>query len=145
MRYYLDTSAIVAAHCAEPDTALVQQWLALHSPAEIVASTWMLTETESALSIKERRGEITRVQRQQISIDIATFISRIGLMEVPLESDFLEALKLCAVASSRLRAGDGLHLAIALRLKVRCMITLDDVLANNAVTHGLMNALPPRS
>jgi uncharacterized protein len=145
MRYYLDTSAIVAAHCSEPDTALVQQWLALHSPAEIVASTWMLTETASALSIKERRGEITVFQRQKITVDIAAFASRLGLIEVPVESDFLEAQKLCEAASSRLRAGDGLHLAIALRLKVRCMITLDDVLTNNAITHGLMNALPPRS
>jgi uncharacterized protein len=145
MRYYLDTSAIVAAHCAEPDTALVQQWLALHSPAELVASTWMLTETASALSIKERRGEITLLQRQKIAVDIASFASRLGLIEVPVESDFMEAQKLCEVASSRLRAGDGLHLAIALRLKVKCMITLDDVLANNAITHGLMNALPPRS
>jgi uncharacterized protein len=145
MRYYLDTSAIIAAHCLEPDTLRVQQSLALLSPSDIVTSTWLLTETQSALSIKERRGEITRLEHRQIFADITTFTSHLGLVELPTEADFLEAKKLCEVASSKLRAGDGLHLAVALRLKARCMITLDDVLAANAVSHGLMNALQPAS
>jgi uncharacterized protein len=145
MRYYIDTSVMVAAHCAEPETERVQNWLALHSPSDIVTSTWLLTETESALSIKERRGEITRLQHRQISGDIAVFSSRIGFIEVPIEADFLAAQKLCEVASSRLRAGDGLHLAIALRLKAKCMITLDEVLANNAIANGMLSGLLPRS
>jgi uncharacterized protein len=144
MKYYLDTSAIVAAHCAEPDTGRVQQWLASCSLSDIVVSTWLFTEAQSALSIKERRGEITTTQHRQITADIAELTSHIGLIESPTESDFLDAAKLCENASLRLRAGDGLHLAIALRLKARSMITLDDVLANNAIAQGLMSALTPR-
>lgn len=144
MRYYIDTSAIVAAHCTEPETERVQEWLAHHSLTDLVISSWLLTEMESALSIKERRGEINTAQHRQIAKDIAVFGSRLASIEIPASTDFEVASKFCSVATSRLRAGDAIHLAIALRLKSRYMITLDDVLMENAMSNGLLNGLVDR-
>jgi predicted nucleic acid-binding protein len=62
-------------------------------------------------------------------------------LEPPTENDFEVAGTFCHNAASRLRAGDALHLAVALRLKARYIVTLDGVLLENALAHGLSDGL----
>jgi uncharacterized protein len=125
----------------EPDTQRAQNWLTQHRPADFILCAWLLVEVQSALSIKQRRAEITQEQHQQISNDIADFVSNMPTLVEPIAADFATAANLCKKASSRLRAGDALHLSIALRLGAAYIVTLDDVLKENAIIYGLKDGL----
>lgn len=137
MRVYLDTSVLVAAHTREPATAQVQAWLSKRNADDFIVSTWALVECESALSIKERRGELTHSARLAASAAIGSFAARLAPLVTPVEADFKSAGHFCTYAASRLRAGDALHLALALRAKSQSLATLDQVLDENATLNGL--------
>ena len=137
MRVYVDTSVLVAAHTCEPHTALAQTWLAEQSGSDLIISTWALVECDSALAIKRRRGELDEAGEMTASRDIESFANHFAPLVTPQESDHQRAKELCRQAASGLRAGDSLHLALALRLETAHFATLDRVLADNAVKHGL--------
>jgi hypothetical protein len=51
--------------------------------------------------------------------------------------DFSEAARLCGDPATKMRAGDALHLAVALRCQCEGFLSLDAVLNDNAQRHGL--------
>ena len=59
----------------------------------------------------------------------------------PREADHQRTRELCRQAVSVLRAGDALHLAMALRQGASHFATLNQVLAGNAARHGLALAI----
>jgi predicted nucleic acid-binding protein len=137
MRTYVDTSVLVAAHTREPHTALAQAWLAEQSGSDLIITSWALVECDSALAIKRRRGELDEGGQMTASADIDAFASRFAPLVTAQESDHQRARELCRQAASGLRAGDALHLAVALRLETSHFATIDKVLADNAVKHGM--------
>lgn len=137
MRIYVDTSVLVAAHSREPHTALAQTWLAGQSGSNLIITTWALVECDSALAIKRRRGELDEASQLASSADIEHFANRFAPLVMAQESDHQRARELCRQANSGLRAGDALHLAVALRLETTQFATLDRVLADNAAKHGM--------
>ncbi len=141
MPVYVDTSILVAAHTREPHTVLAQAWLAGQSGGGLILTTWALVECDSALAIKRRRGELDEAGQMGASADIDAFASRFVPLATPLEADHQRARELVRQAASGLRAGDALHLAMALRLGARQLATLDRVLADNAVKHGMALAI----
>lgn len=141
MRVYVDTSVLVAAHSREPHTALAQTWLAEQSGGDLIISTWALVECDSALAIKLRRGELDAAGQTAASADIEHFTNRFAPIVSAQECDYQRAKELCRQAASGLRAGDALHLALALRLETTHFATLDRVLADNAVKHGMTRAI----
>lgn len=128
---YVDTSVLVALQLPEPKSALVARWYA-GCEDELVTAVWCATEFASALSIKQRTGQI------QESDGLAAWhrferLCANDLQLLPVEpSAFHRASLLALDASTGLRAGDALHLAVALGAKARGMATLDDVLSANA-------------
>lgn len=142
---YVDTSVLVAAHTREPHTHLAQAWLAGQSGGGLILTTWTPLECESALAIKRRRGELDEAGQIAASRDIeafaARFVSNFAPLATPQEADHQRARELVSQASSGLRAGDALHLAVALRLGADQFATLDRVLAGNAARHGLTLAI----
>ena len=138
LRVYVDTSVLVAAHTHEPHTAIAQSWLTEQGGGRLLISTWTLLECDSALSIKRRRGELTAAAHAAAVKEIDAFARHFVPFAVPTEGDHQRARELCRHAASKLRAGDALHLAIALRLGAKVFATLDDVLASNASVHGLV-------
>lgn len=132
---YLDTSAVVPIFVTEPASAAVDAWL--EACAELlVSSDWIVTEFASALSIKVRRGEITTRQVQAAWNDFETFC-KTGLRLLPVSrSAFAKAAALNRNAASGLRAGDSLHLAIAIEAGTKAIATADGVLGRNAQTLG---------
>ena len=144
MRVYVDTSVLVAAHTREPHTALAQTWLAEQSGSDLIITTWALVECDSALAIKQRRGELNAAGQIAASRDIDHFANRFAPLVTALEDDHQHARELCRHAASGLRAGDALHLAVALRLETTHFATLDRVLADNAVRHGMTLAIALR-
>ena len=140
MRVYVDTSVLVAAHVREPHTDLAQRWFSEQSSG-LLFSMWALVEGDSALAIKRRRGELDAASQAVAINDIDAFAARFGPHVLPLEADMQRARVLCRNVDSGLRAGDALHLALALRLGASHLATLDVVLAKNATAHGIVPAI----
>ena len=138
---YLDTSVLVAAHVREPHTRLAQEWLSEHSGKLLLFSAWGLVECASALSIKLRRGEIDAPQQADTMTDIENFVARMTRLVMPTATSFQQARTWCLNASSGLRAGDALHLALAVESGVCQFATLDLNLAANSVSHGMQQAI----
>ncbi len=135
---YVDTSVLIAAHTREPHTHLAQAWLAGQSGGGLTLTTWTLLECESALAIKRRRGELDEAGQMAASQDIEVLADRfVSNFATPLEADHQRARELVRQAASGLRAGDALHLAVALRLGADQFATLNRVLAGNAAAQGL--------
>lgn len=137
---YVDTSVLVAAHVREPHTARAQACL---STGDLLAvSSWALVECESALGIKRRRKEIDARQQTATLRDIDAFVAGMATLVHSEPGDFTLARGFCRRTTDALRAGDALHLAIALRLKARKFATLDQVLASAVAASGIAPADP---
>lgn len=133
---YVDTSAAIPLFVAEPASDEVDAWFE-SCDETLVSSDWILTEFASALSIKERRGEIQQKQAQTAWKDFESFC-RSGLRLVPVSRQgFLHAARLARNARSGLRSGDSLHLSMALGLGAAGIATADANLAKNAKSMGL--------
>ena len=133
---YVDTSVIVALLTAEPGTAKVTKWYAAQRDAP-TCSDWLLTEFASALSIKIRTKQIIEATAKGIRKEFSVLAAG-GLRVVPVSrSAFLHAATLTAAHQHGLRAGDALHLAVAIELGATQMATLDSGLAKNSRRLGL--------
>lgn len=96
-----------------------------------------MTEFASVLSIKERQGEITEQDARAVWSEFQSFCDN-GVRLVPVSREaFREAGRLARVSASGLRAGDSLHLAVALELGTSNLATADGVLDANAKEQGL--------
>ncbi len=133
---YLDTSVAVALFVPEAKTASIKQWFATATDP-VVSADWIVTEFASALSIKRRRGDIAAPGARAVWREFETFRGA-GLRLVPVSRGAFEtAARMTRDAASGLRAGDALHLAVALELGVSDLATADGVLDANAMRHGL--------
>jgi predicted nucleic acid-binding protein len=133
---YLDTSAVVPLFVQEATSDAVDIWLE-SCPDTIISSDWIVTEFASALSIKARRGEITAKLAQTAWKDFDEFCTS-GLRLLPVNRKaFSAAATLARNSASGLRAGDSLHLAMALETGAIGFATADVTLAKNAKAKGL--------
>ena len=133
---YLDTSAAVPLFVQEPASDRIAAWFAACADP-IAAADWIVTEFASALSLKERRGEITAETAQAAWTEFVAFCGA-GLRLVPVSRKaFEEAARMVRDAASGLRSGDSLHLAVALEIAASSMATADANLDANAKKKGL--------
>ncbi len=133
---YLDTSTAIALFIPDAKTAEVKEWFATCSDP-IVSADWIVTEFASALSLKERRKEITAEGARAVWAEFELFRAT-GLRLVPVSREaFQVAAQKTREPLSGLRAGDSLHLAVALEVGVSSIASLDGLLATNARNHGL--------
>lgn len=133
---YLDTSAAVPLFVPEPISDAVEGWFAACTDV-VVAADWICTELASALSIKVRRAEISAEQAQAAWDEFAAFCGA-GLRLVPVSRGaFARAARLARAAGSGLRAGDSLHLAMAIDIGASSLATADGNLEANARLQGL--------
>ena len=133
---YVDTSVIVALLTVEPRTQDMTAWYAglRETPT---CSDWLLTEFSSALSIKLRTGQISEANAKRVRKEFE-LLTEGGLRIVPVSrSAFRRAAEMTSLHDHGLRAGDSLHLAVALELGASHMATLDGTLAANATRNGV--------
>lgn len=131
MAVYVDTSVLVALYTREGKSAGVSRWYAACTD-DLVSAMWCVAEFASALSIKQRTGQIDAAEAQTAWRQFERLCAN-DLQLLPMEpATFHRAAVLTLDAASGLRAGDALHLAAALAAKAKSMATLDDVLAKNA-------------
>ena len=113
MKYYVDTSVIIAALTPEAATSKVQQWLGERLPGELAMSGWAITEVSSALAIKVRTGALTLENRADVLAAWHRLIDESFLMETVKARHFEMAAYFADRHDLGLRSGDALHLAIA--------------------------------
>lgn len=109
---YVDTSVLVAYLTPEPGSEAAERFM--RSAGDPLAiSTWSEVELLSALGIKLRTGQLDLVAARDVidsySRQVAPNFERLSVDE----ADHRQAVMLLDGWRTALRAGDGLHLAIA--------------------------------
>ena len=133
---YLDTSLLVTALTAEPDTTRVQAWLAKREAGALCISDWAVSEFSSALALKLRRGELNAEERARVLSNWRA-TQRDNLVVIPVPQPAYDlAARFCDRHELGLRAGDALHLAVA-SLGGHSLATLDARMAKGAVAVGV--------
>lgn len=132
MKSYLDASVFVPLFVDDLHRPRVRRWLS-ENPT-IAVSAWTVAEFSSALSHHVRLGRLTPNERGRAEALCDEWLTEHGLSAAATAGDMLQARELMKRQGS-LRAGDALHLAIALRGGM-AMATLDGTLAQAAVAVG---------
>ncbi len=128
---YFDTSAVVPLFIREPASAAVDAWFETCADP-LLSSDWIMTEFASALSLKERSGVLSAKDARAAWRGFEAFCeSGLRLVTVSREA-FREGARLARQQAHGLRAGDALHLAVALEAGTKAIATLDATLAANA-------------
>ncbi len=134
---YVDTSVLVALFTNEATAERVTTWFADES-RPLVSGDWCMTEFASALALKRRTLQINIKQSNAAWKVFSQFCDQ-NLRLLPLERDvFSEAAHLIRHSKNGLRAGDALHLALALRVSAVAFFTLDARLAESAKQSKLL-------
>lgn len=128
---YLDTSVLVALFTNEATASRITLWYA-DETRPLIAGDWCVTEFASALALKERTGQLSRDQIYA-AWELFTEFCGGGLRLLPLDREvFTQATQLVRDSKNGLRAGDALHLALALHVQAKAFFTLDNRLAASA-------------
>jgi uncharacterized protein len=128
---YLDTSVAVSLLVSEPKTANVKTWFVALSGIA-VSSDWLISEFSSAIAIKQRARELSESDARSIRKEFRNLMEG-GLRILPVSrTAFHKAAELSIQHKNGLRAGDALHLAVALEIGAKSIATLDSVMAVNA-------------
>lgn len=128
---YVDTSVLVALLTNEATAGRIAQWYA-EETRPLVTGDWCVTEFASALSLKERTGQLNREQGNA-AWELFTEFCDGSLRLLPLDRElFTQAAHHVRESRNGLRAGDALHLVLALQAKVDGFFTLDTRLGASA-------------
>lgn len=136
MACYVDTSVWLALLGREVTAKRVADWF--EKGVALTTSVWTAVEIASALGVKARRGELTQ---QAVSAVCKAYrdLLDIGIVQVQncQITDFNEAQMLCEQVASGMRAGDALHLSVAVRSGCSQFFSFDKTLNQRASLAGL--------
>lgn len=133
---YVDTSVWCAYCFNEPEAPAAVRWLAEAELDRTATALWTHTEFASACGLKLRaKGQTPQaVARASQAFDAAVAMAhRLD----PVADDFFYAADLCRSSPVKLRGGDALHLAVALRHNCKALASLDKDMAEAARHLGL--------
>ena len=137
MTVYLDTSVLVSLFQNDRHTERASAWIG--GVDSFVLSSWALTEFSSILGARTRMRHLLDRERREFELQLDQWLRGRVVLSV-LDADMVEARRLVR-NDARLRAPDGLHLAIAARHG--CILaTLDRDMAEVAADIGLTVIAP---
>lgn len=111
---YLDTSVLVALLTPEETSERVAAWITAREPGTLHVSGWVATEFGAAVTRKVRTGRLTRGECDRARREYESVVSGAFTVLAIEPGDFHSAAQLVADPEAGIRAGDGLHLAVAL-------------------------------
>jgi predicted nucleic acid-binding protein len=115
---------LVALFTNEATASRIVLWYA-DETRPLVSGDWCTTEFVSALALKQRTGQLTREQ-SDTSWQVFSDFCNNGLRLLALDREvFIQAAQLVRNSKNGLRAGDALHLALALHVQAEALFTLD--------------------
>lgn len=133
---YLDTSVVVALLTPEERSAQALEWFA-QSREPLISSDWLITETHSALGIKQRHHGLSSEARQAAGEQFERLLQGgVELRSLDRER-FRQAAELLQDPALGLRAGDVLHLAVALQSRCTRLASFDRRMQQAAKTLGI--------
>ena len=133
---YLDASALAKLHIREPESEMLGR--AVRGHTRLYASDLAVTEVVSALARRRREGSFPAEALHRAYRAILARFEDGGLHKVELVAEVhREAERLLLIPEARLRAADALHLALALSVNARRLVTYDVRLAAAAGRIGL--------
>ena len=132
---YVDTSVIVAMLTDEPKTQACKNWFSGLKQAPM-SGDWLVTEFYSAIALKQRTGQLREkdVKATLHQFEHLTNNGGIKLMPIARET-FAKAGKLTHQHTNT-RAGDALHLSVAMQCEAKVFVTLDNTQAASAKQLG---------
>ena len=133
---YVDTSALVPVFIREPKSEAVIAWLE-SSGERLAISEWSLVEFASAAAIKVRTGRAAANLAKRATTRVREFAQKHCTVAVPGREEFRRAAELAGDDTLKLRAGDALHLAIAVGLSAQGILCLDDGMIESAKSLGM--------
>jgi predicted nucleic acid-binding protein len=133
---YIDTSALVPIFIREPKSEAVVGWLE-SSGERLAVSEWALLEFASAAAIKVRTGQAAAALARQAGARVQEFAREHCIVAVPGRDEFRRAAELAGNPVSKLRAGDALHLSLALSLNASAVLCFDEAMSEGARSLGL--------
>jgi len=137
---YLDTSVVVALLTPEERSAAALDWFE-HCRDTLISSDWLITETHSALGIKQRHHGLSQEARQAAGEHFERLLQG-GLELRSLDrARFRQAAELLQDPALGLRACDALHLAVALHSRCSHLASFDGRMQQVAAALGLSQAL----
>lgn len=136
---YLDTSVVVALLTPEVHSPLALEWFA-QCRDSLISSDWLITETHSAMSIKQRHHGLSSQARQAAGEQFERLLLA-GVELRSLDRDrFRQAAVLLQDPALGLRAGDALHLAVAIHSRCTQLASFDQRMQQAAAALGLRPA-----
>jgi len=139
---YLDSSVLVALIANEPAAPAVKRWLADPEAASLCSADWCVPEVAGALSLKVRTGQLDEAQADAAWQAFGAACDGLLQLQPVQPADYATAAQMCRVPQAGLRAGDALHLAVALRCGCDALLAFDQNLNKNARANGLQLITP---
>ena len=137
---YLDTSVVVALLTPEDRSPQALDWFA-QCRDPLISIDWLITDTHSALGIKQRHHGLTPQARQAAGEQFERLLQG-GVELRSLDRDrFRQAAELLQDPALGLRAGYALHLAMALHSRCTQLASFDGRMQQAATALGLSPAL----
>lgn len=135
--FYFDTSVMAALVLDEPTGAKIEHFVAGLPSDRLAVSQWTRVEFSSALARLVRMGTFDRRAAAAADRQFESLIADAFAVLLPTTSDYELAKNYLAQPSSRLRAGDAFHLAVAANNRAEAILTLDKVLLAAGSALGL--------
>lgn len=128
MSFYLDTCVVIALLTAEDHSERAESWVEQHSGQDLAVSDWVTAEVSAGLAAKFRLGQIDEAVQDDARAAYGD-LRRQSLSRLAVKTrHFTQAARLADVAAAGLRAGDALHLAVAVDHGA-ALVTLDKTFA----------------
>ncbi len=132
---YVDTSVWCACCFNEQESLSAKTWLQEADFMRLGTAWWTQTEFASALAIQVRKKALTVTQARWVQTSFEDWMGAVNRLDV-IEDDYLQASAWMSKASTGLRGGDALHLAVAQRHGCKVLASLDLAMQRNALSFG---------
>jgi predicted nucleic acid-binding protein len=137
---YLDTSVVVALLTPEVRSAHALDWFE-RCRDTLISSDWLITETHSALGIKQRHHGLSQAARAAAAKQFERLLQGGVELRSLDRGRFRQAAALLQDPALGLRAGDALHLAVALHSRCSHLASFDGRMQQAAAVLGLIPVL----